>query len=175
MTERIIKRARTMLSNYKGNTSMNGFSEGDDEKTHFAFFKTISIDFINWMCSSIRVKHFWYPNGHVFLASELNFVQECFGVLLNMSSDDRCKYLIKDNNYPTAMAFLMYDASLSSTMIVTYVVINEGSRRKLFMFVDKYETSVACWGSKAKLMLDNAGHFVGGRYHHLFYDYHHCN
>ena len=56
--ERIIKRARTMILNYKGNTCENGFSENDNEKTYFAFFKTISIDFTNWMCSSIRVKHF---------------------------------------------------------------------------------------------------------------------
>lgn len=174
--ERIIKRAKTMILNYKGNACENGFcengfSENDNEKTYFAFFKTISIDFTNWMCSSIRVKHFCYPNGHVLNASELDFVQKCFGVLLNMPTNERCKYLLKDNNFPNAVAFLMYDERVSSTMIVTYVVINEGSRKKLFMFVDEYKTGVACWGSKAKLMLENAGHFVGGRYHHMFYDY----
>jgi len=171
MYSKIIKRARTMISNYKGNTSVQGFIEDNNDKSYFAFFKTISIDFVDWTCSSIRVKHFRYPNGHVYIANELLFIQDAFSILLNMTPNKRQEYLLKNDKYPNAIAFLMNDEFMSCVMIVTYVVINEGTQKKLLMFIDEYETSVACWGSKAKLMLDKAGHFVGGRYYHMFYDY----
>lgn len=56
-------------------------------------------------------------------------------------------------------------------LVVTFAQIKRGESHKMLMFVDRYDTDIACWGSEAKRCMDNAEDFVRGNYTHLFWDH----